>query len=376
MEQINPYLIDRQIDKLPNSIEIIVEPYLKLNLLTEAQYKTFIDYFKNNSVVYFFDLTNNTRFSDYISSNIIEIKDMFINNKRYFISEINDELSLLNFEEFHYFFPFFKQTESSTFKNLLHDFNTQNFSHQLLQLIKYDGEIKTGIISIFDEGINVHGIKQNESVKEFFEEYLENLNWNPIAIRFQKIFTTHEENDEEIIIDEETDTIIKQLENKISNLTESGQIHLLIPVLENIFKTINVKKSELSTIKIDKVFNIILPEYNMEIKMSHLTKSIYFLFLKHPEGILISDLYLHENELLTIYNNISYQNSLDKIQNTIMELIQADNNEIFVHLSRIKSIFLKQFTNHYAQHYYIKGKKGEVKKIELSREKVFFESEF
>ena len=43
---------------------------------------------------------------------------------------------------------------------------------------------------------------------------------------------------------------------------------------------------------------------NMEIKMEPLVKSVYLLFLKHPEGIMFKCLPEYREELAQIYNRI------------------------------------------------------------------------
>ncbi|GAW88677.1 hypothetical protein FPS14_contig00008-0061 [Flavobacterium psychrophilum] len=161
-------------------------------------------------------------------------------------------------------------------------------------------------------------------------------------------------------------------------LEKSGQYFLIAPKIENLIKNLFKHDKDhdfmISEVLINYDFQIILPQYqNREIKLSHLTKSIYILFLKHPEGILLRELYKYENELLSIYKAISYQVSLDKMKKSVQHLI-TNEKAIFVHFSRIKSVFMKNFTNNYARYYYIQGEKGQKKLIKLPLSKIIFQS--
>ena len=82
---------------------------------------------------------------------------------------------------------------------------------------------------------------------------------------------------------------------------------------------------------------ILLPYFKKEVELSHLTKAIYFLFLKHPEGINLKELGKHKKELLTIYTSVSNQLDYDKMSRSIDDVIDVETKAIYTHLSRTKS---------------------------------------
>ncbi|MGY0408851.1 MAG: hypothetical protein ACWIPJ_10950, partial [Polaribacter sp.] len=176
-----------------------------------------------------------------------------------------------------------------------------------------------------------------------------------------------------IELDEDTQATLNKIEAHLKTLKQSGQFFAIAPKVEQLVKKYiglggKQIESRISTLYIDKEFRIFLPEYNnIEIKLAHLTKAIYILFLKHPNGIHLADLKEHKQELFTIYKNISYKISLDKMEASIDDLFTKEN-AIFVHLSRIKSAFVKQFTDTYANNYYIQGEKGKEKYILLAKD--------
>lgn len=62
--------------------------------------------------------------------------------------------------------------------------------------------------------------------------------------------------------------------------------------MDTLFSQIN-----LSPVKVDKEGVITLPNYNIEIKMPPLPRSLYILYLLHPQGISFSALHEHQQLL-------------------------------------------------------------------------------
>lgn len=66
---------------------------------------------------------------------------------------------------------------------------------------------------------------------------------------------------------------------------QRGQLLFALPFLKQLLN-IEVENLTKSNSVIDKDFRILLPEFNnLEIQLSHLTKAVYFLFYKNPQGI-------------------------------------------------------------------------------------------
>jgi hypothetical protein len=112
--------------------------------------------------------------------------------------------------------------------------------------------------------------------------------------------------------------------------------------------------------------NLVIPAYgNLEIRMTPLEKTLYLLFIEHPEGIHLTSLVEHKSELQDIYANISSLGSLEEMRQSIDDMCNALNNSTSEKLSRIKGHFEKALGKELAKHYYIQGKRGERKKIGL-----------
>lgn len=363
--------------KKKEELPAINEFLLKRPVYRTSNLRYWINRFDNNEfynlnidsgLILFIDLTNNSEFENYITENYIILKEKMNAKNRNFVKSITS-LGLPIDLNVSYYFPFIKANLPPIVRKGIND-------QILLDFLGYTENIKTGFLSFNTSGITFLGLKENESIDEFISQYIYNL---PVHAeeRFvlYSIDETKESTEPDIEIDEETKLLLNQIEENIIKLKKSGQFFLVAPRLEQAVQGLLESGISLSNIVVDKDFKITLPLYqNREITLSHLTKAVYILFLKHPEGILLSELDKYENELLLIYKNISYQISLDKIRNSVRELI-VNNKVIFVHFSRIKSAFVKNFTDFYAVNYYIQGEKGGRKYIKLSKEKISFSQE-
>ena len=131
----------------------------------------------------------------------------------------------------------------------------------------------------------------------------------------------------------------------------------------------------LSHLHITSDFKIFLPDYNnIEIKLTPLQKSVFFLFLNHPEGIVFKELCNYREELLNIYKQLTSRVIDEKTQESIDALVDPSNNSINEKCARIREAFVKEFDLRYAKHYVVDGERGEPKKISLSRELVVWDS--
>ena len=119
---------------------------------------------------------------------------------------------------------------------------------------------------------------------------------------------------------------------------------------------------------------IFLPDYNnMEIKMTPMVKAVYFLFLRHPEGIVFKNLPDYRNELRTIYASVCRFDDKEKMEKSIMDVTDPMKNSINENASRIKKAFVEQFDENLAKNYFIVGEKGEPKKVILPQHLITWE---
>ena len=132
---------------------------------------------------------------------------------------------------------------------------------------------------------------------------------------------------------------------------------------------------KLSHLRITRHKEIILDDFDhREVKMDALTKSIFLLYLKHPEGIRYKELCDHRSELEEIYLSISGRSDMDSIRKSIDDLTDPiTSNSINEKVSRAKKAFRDVVDVRIARFYYIDGRQGAAKRIALDRSLVIWE---
>ena len=128
-----------------------------------------------------------------------------------------------------------------------------------------------------------------------------------------------------------------------------------------------------SRLTITKEAAIMLTDYDSEVKMEPLTKAVYLLFLKHPEGIAFKELPDFRKELAELYTMIKPLGLTDRVIKSIEDVTNPLLNSINEKCSRIKAAILTEVDATLANQYYITGKSGEQKKITLPRTLVTWE---
>ncbi len=144
----------------------------------------------------------------------------------------------------------------------------------------------------------------------------------------------------------------------------------MLSLLKDLHTNIQPKISELI---ISPVGGIYLKDYNIEVKLTPLQKTVYLFFLSKPKGIYFKDLPEYKKELLDIYSRVSSRTDFESLRSSIEELANPYSNSMSEKCSRIKEAFLKQIDEEWAQYYYISGERNEEKVIKLDRTKVVFE---
>ena len=168
---------------------------------------------------------------------------------------------------------------------------------------------------------------------------------------------------ESVSEEDDVDMMMSEVQLMVERLRQSGVGEI---ALQRLFKP----TQQLSRIHI-RYGRIFLPDYhNIEIKMPPLSKAIYLLYLRHPEGIMFSYLPDYRSELLKLYELISGRDNREDIRRSIDDVTDPTRNSINEKCSRIKQAFLREFDDSIARNYYITGERGEAKKILLPREMV------
>ena len=163
------------------------------------------------------------------------------------------------------------------------------------------------------------------------------------------------------------EAILEDVRRRLQYLRQAG-------VNESVIRSLFTQERKLSRLRVTADFRILLPDYGMEIAMNPLEKAVYFLFLRHPEGLLFKELVDYREELLRLYMWVGGR-SRQAMEKSVDDLLDPTKNSLNEKCSRIKEAFLREFDEHLARHYYIDGCRGEPKKIDLPQELVEWERE-
>jgi len=164
-------------------------------------------------------------------------------------------------------------------------------------------------------------------------------------------------------------TLLEDMDVRIQKLRAKGMNEW---VFRSLFKT----KAQLSRLVISKDYRVLLPDYNdIEVKMEPLVKAVFFLFLKHPEGIVFKELADYREELLGIYKELKPMGLNKRTIQSIEDVTNPILNSINEKCARIRSAFIREFDESLAKNYFVTGERGEPKKISLPRDLVVWETD-
>lgn len=325
--------------------------------------------------VLFFDLTGKSELNNYYSENYLKNKEEYSKIDYNFIFLPQLDFPIQVEDAFEYLIPHLKgqinfaaDVYEHSVTKLFDDFSGYIWNYKsILDYLEYKGAIKTGFV-VYSEGIlyvieysdskNIDGII---SFQSFVIEALKSIGNDVFLSRRNLpkhlIKQLYEDSLKEKL-DEETLQFVLGIKEKIEGLKKSGQLLYALPLLQKTLKDIEnqIDVTSLKEIKIDDDYNVVLPEFNnLIIPLSHLTKVVYILFVFHPQGIDIKQLWRYEKELLNLYLSISPQENYDKMVNSIKDLVSSNSTAIYTHISRIKATFYKIMDDKFAENYIITG---------------------
>ena len=160
--------------------------------------------------------------------------------------------------------------------------------------------------------------------------------------------------------------LVEELKDRVRKLKESG-------LREKEITSLIHSKQPLLKLKVDRNYRIYLGDSQNEVRMEPLTKAVYLLFLKHPEGIVFKDLPDYRKELTYLYNKIRPWGLTDRALQSVEDVTNPLLNSINEKCARIKKVFLGLLDSEEAEYYYIKGTRGKPKIIALPRDLVVWE---
>ena len=172
--------------------------------------------------------------------------------------------------------------------------------------------------------------------------------------------------DAESTFDSHMSDVAKEVQTQIRILIKCG--YPVAKILTWLSQTI-----ELSRLRITKQYKIVLVDYDIEIKMGPLPKTIFLFYLLHPEGVGFSYLQDYKEQIMEIYGKVCKTDNPDKMEESIGRLIDPFDNSICEKCAAVKKAFISSISDSIAHNYYISGKQGYPKFIKLDRSLVEWE---
>lgn len=162
------------------------------------------------------------------------------------------------------------------------------------------------------------------------------------------------------------EVLVKEVKERIRKLKEYGMSE---KALSSLIET----EQPLLKLTVSRDYRLYLGEQRVEVRMEPLLKALYLLFLHHPEGIIFKDLPDYRQELAKIYSDVRPWGLTDRALQSIEDVTNPMLNSINEKCARIKKAFTSMMGNEMAEQYYIKGNRGEAKRIALPRDMVLWE---
>ena len=160
--------------------------------------------------------------------------------------------------------------------------------------------------------------------------------------------------------------LLAEVKEKVQMLKELGMSEA--EIVSNFHTSQSLKK-----LIISRNYRLFLGDERVEVHMEPLVRSVYLLFLMHPEGINFKGLPDYRRELTKIYDKVRPWGLTDRAIQSIEDVTNPLLNSINEKCTRIRKVFASMLDSSIAEQYYIKGKRGRVKKISLPRELVAWE---
>ena len=121
-------------------------------------------------------------------------------------------------------------------------------------------------------------------------------------------------------------------------------------------------------IRVTRDYRILLPDrFDTEIRLRPLVKTVFLLFLRHPEGIRFTNLPDYRAELMDLYRGVTRRSSGPEMERSIDRLVDPKDNSIHEKAANLATSLARYFRPEQLPAYALTGKAGTPKRIRLDR---------
>lgn len=220
----------------------------------------------------------------------------------------------------------------------------------------------------WDNTVYCYEVKELDSATiidnlRLFSNAVSKIDGDVLFSRFPGICSYEYPDDEKA--DRDFQYTIKILSSEIQERVEKLRVY---GVSEAAIKALFQKEQTLSRLVITADYRIVLPDYNgMDVKLEPLPKAVYFLYLRHPEGLMFKELPCYRDEFMQIYGRLTNRKNDAIAARSIDRVLDPTDNSINEKCSRIREAFISRFDDNLAKEYYITSYYDLKKRISLDR---------
>lgn len=158
------------------------------------------------------------------------------------------------------------------------------------------------------------------------------------------------------------------------DLMQASELLELVRSANERLQSLGIPENIPERIRVTSDMRVFLPDRgNAELKMRPLVRSVFILFLRHPEGIVLKRLSAHREELEDIYSIATRRGDPASVTRSIDRLVSVFDNNINVSRTMLKNTLKQFFTDEVLPNYTINGRAGEPMAIPLDRTLVIWE---
>lgn len=177
-------------------------------------------------------------------------------------------------------------------------------------------------------------------------------------------------------------SLAQRIRDELLELQRQNGIEVLISELGEDFIAAlrNLSVQPPSPLLVDDSFRIFVenshsPNTPSLVSMPTLSRVVYFLFLRHIEGIRLKEIADYKEELMNIYMTVSPRDDVEQMHRSIDDMVDLESGSLNQKISRITAAFRSLMPADMAQHYIITGPRGERRRILLDRSLVTLPAE-
>ena len=171
------------------------------------------------------------------------------------------------------------------------------------------------------------------------------------------------------------DPAVDYLAGKVDEMDAAALLEAM-SILQKRLKELEVLEGmdEGERIRVTKDFRILLPDrFDTEVRLRPLVKTVFLLFLRHPEGIRYGALQDYRAELMDLYRGVTRRPSGPELERSIDRLTDPKDNSIHEKAAKLAAALARYFPPERLPAYTLTGKAGAPKRIRLDRSLVEWE---